>query len=105
MMIICLDKSEIVEIAAEKCSQYFNLNMVLVAAGDSVEDESLDSDVKVALTEVEAEIRSYLLHGEPLSEETIEKFANIFWNHEPYRCFSPYTLCILSMHMILNFNH
>ena len=55
-------------------------------AGDgSINDEDLDSDVKVALTENEMEIRSYLIHNEPLSEETIEKFANIFWNSEPYR--------------------
>ena len=42
--------------------------------------------MKFALTEREAEIRSYLLDGEPLSEETIEKFASIFWNQEPYKC-------------------
>ena len=41
--------------------------------------------MKVALTESEAEIRAYLLHNEPLAEETIEKFANIFWNNEPYK--------------------
>ena len=58
------------------------------AGGGNIDDEELDADVKVALTENEAEIRSYLIHNEPLSEETIEKFANIFWNSEPYRYIS-----------------
>ena len=45
----------------------------------------LDADVKVELNEEEAEIRAYLLHGEALSEETIEKYATTFWQEEPYR--------------------
>ena len=62
------------------------LTKVTPPAGDgNINDEDLDADVKVALTENEAEIRSYLIDNEPLSEETIEKFANIFWNNEPYR--------------------
>ncbi len=52
---------------------------------DDNPDEELDADVKFPLTEEEAEIRSYLLHDEPLSEGTLEKLAGIFWNNEPYK--------------------
>ena len=49
------------------------------------EEEDLEDDVREKLTDEEGEIRSYLLHGEPLSEETIEKYASQFWNSEPYK--------------------
>ena len=52
---------------------------------DDNTDEELDADVKFSLTEEEAEIRSYLLYDEPLSEDTLEKLAGIFWNNEPYK--------------------
>ena len=52
---------------------------------DGIEDEVQGADVKLALTDWEAEIRSYLIDGEAMSEETLEKFANIFWNQEPYK--------------------
>ena len=57
----------------------------MAVGSDNSEDEELDADVKIALTEAESEIKSYLSHGEPLSEETIEMFAGIFWNSEPYK--------------------
>ena len=49
------------------------------------EEEDLDSDVLEKLTEEEQEVRSYLLHGDPLSEETMEKYCAKFWNTEPYK--------------------
>ena len=51
-----------------------------------VEDaDELDDDVREQLSEEEAELRAYLLRGEQLQEETIEKFAAQFWNKEPYK--------------------
>lgn len=61
-----------------------NLNVYYTEADDNP-DEELDADVKFSLTEEEAEIRSNLLHDEPLSEDTLEKLAGIFWNNEPYK--------------------
>ncbi len=49
------------------------------------EGDDLDSDVKEKLTDEEAEIRGYLLHGDTLSEETIEKYASQFWNSDAYK--------------------
>ena len=49
------------------------------------QEEDLDSDVREQLNEKEEEIRAYLLRGEALSEETIEKYAALFWHEEPYR--------------------
>ncbi len=49
------------------------------------EEEDLDADVREKLSDEEGEIRSYLLHGDPLSEETIEKYTPQFWNSEPYK--------------------
>ena len=63
---------------------YYVLITTYYVGDDNIENE-LNADVKIALTEREAEIRSYLLHDEPLSEGTVEKFANIFWNQEPYK--------------------
>lgn len=37
------------------------------------------------MTDEEAEIKGYLIHGEALSDEIIEKFATPFWHDEPYR--------------------
>ena len=61
-----------------------SVNIDCIESEDSA-DEELDADVKVALNEAEAEIRSYLIHEEPLSEDTLEKLAGIFWNSEPYK--------------------
>ena len=69
---------------ARKHSTYNRLIIYYYVGDGNIEDE-LDADVKIALTERETEIRSYLLQDEPLSEETVEKFANIFWNQEPYK--------------------
>lgn len=49
------------------------------------EEGDLDDDVREQLTEGEAELRAYLLHGDSLTEETIEKHATQFWNSEPYK--------------------
>ena len=49
------------------------------------EEEDLDSDVLEKLMEEEQEVRSYLLHGDPLSEEAMEKYCAKFWNIEPYK--------------------
>ena len=45
----------------------------------------LDEDVREALTEQEEELRAYLLHGEALSEETMDIFTTQFWDTEPYK--------------------
>ena len=37
------------------------------------------------LNDREKELREYLLHNEPLSEETIEELASQFWHQEPFR--------------------
>ena len=47
--------------------------------------DDLDEDVREALTEHEEELRAYLLHGESLSEETIDKYTSQFWDSEPYK--------------------
>ena len=49
------------------------------------EGDELDADVKVPLDSDEAAIRSYLMHGDPLQEGTIEKFTLQFWKDEPYK--------------------
>ena len=49
------------------------------------EEEELDEDVRERLSEDEEELRAYLLHGDPLSDETTEKMASQFWNTEPYK--------------------
>lgn len=55
------------------------------------QEEDLDSDVREQLNEREEEIRAYLLRGEALSEETIEKYTAQFWHEEPYRyCCNPH---------------
>ena len=58
-------------------------------------DDDLDSDTKERLTEEESEIRAYLLHGDQLSEETIEKFTRQFWREEPFKYVAvlDYTQC------------
>ena len=56
-----------------------------VEEGDGEEEEDLDSDVLEKLTEEEQEVRSYLLHGDALSEETMEKYCTQFWNTELYK--------------------
>eukprot|EP00731_Ephydatia_muelleri_P001087 Em0001g1087a len=59
------------------------------AAEEGVEEkkegDELDADVKVPLDSDEAAIRSYLMHGDPLQEGTIEKFTLQFWKDEPYK--------------------
>ena len=45
----------------------------------------MDEDVREALTEEEEEIRAYLLHGEPLSEQTIDNYISQFWEKEPFK--------------------
>lgn len=47
--------------------------------------EDLDEDVREALTEEEGELRAYLLHGEPLSEDAMDKHTAQFWDTEPYK--------------------
>lgn len=49
------------------------------------EGDELDADVKEQLNSEEAALRSYLLHGDPLHEGIIEKFATQFWKNEPYK--------------------
>ena len=41
--------------------------------------------MREALTEEEAEIKAYLLHGERLSEDTMDKYTAQFWNTDPYK--------------------
>lgn len=50
-----------------------------------VDSNNLDEDVAEPLTEKESEIRSYLVHGEQLQEETLEELISPFWNQEPYK--------------------
>lgn len=45
----------------------------------------MDADVLVKLSEEESEIRAHLVHGEPLSEQLMEKTVSQFWNQEPYK--------------------
>ena len=54
-------------------------------AEEGSDGEDLDSDVREQLTEAEGELRAYLLHGDPLSQETMEKYCTQFWNTEPYK--------------------
>ncbi len=44
-----------------------------------------ESDLKMPLTDEEGEIRSHLLNGDLLSEETILKYLEPFWFDEPYK--------------------
>ena len=48
-------------------------------------EDGLDEDVREALTEEEGELRAYLLHGEAISEDTMDKYTAQFWNTEPYK--------------------
>ena len=41
--------------------------------------------MRETLTEEEVEIRTYLLRGESLSEDTIDKYTAQFWNTDPYK--------------------
>ena len=50
-----------------------------------ISGEDLDEDVFEALTEQEEELKAYLLHGEALSEDTIDKYTAQFWDTEPYK--------------------
>ena len=59
---------------------FFSRAFVILGSG-----EELDDDVYEALTEQEEELRAYLLHGEPLSEDTIDKYTAQFWEIEPYK--------------------
>ena len=47
--------------------------------------DGLDEDVREALTEEERELRAYLLHGEAISEDTMDKYTAQFWDTEPYK--------------------
>lgn len=49
--------------------------------------DDLDEDVR----EEEAELRTYLLHGESLSEDTMDKYTAQFWDTEPYKSVSTHT--------------
>ncbi|XP_064400448.1 adenylate kinase 9-like [Halichondria panicea] len=49
------------------------------------DEDDLDYDVRVKLSQEESEIRSHLIHREPLSEEIIEKLTTQFWEKEPYK--------------------
>lgn len=51
----------------------------------SFSDNELDEDVREPLTEEEAELRAYLLHGEALSENVMDKYTSEFWDMEPYK--------------------
>ena len=48
-------------------------------------EEDENDDIREELSEREAELRQYLLHNEPLSEETIIELASQFWHQEPFR--------------------
>ena len=58
---------------------------MFVFAADEGKDEDVDNDVLVELNERESELRAYLLHNEPLSEETIEELAGQFWHQESFK--------------------
>ena len=75
---------------------------LVIAGSEDNEDEELNADVKFSLSDEEAEIRSYLLHGDPLSEQTIEKFAGIFWNSEPYKYDELFCMLFLPPHTANN---
>ena len=60
----------------------FNL---LGQAEDLLTGSDLDADVAEALNDKETELRAYLLHNEPLSEETLEEYTRTFWNSEPFK--------------------
>ena len=77
------------------CTILLSCVHLVITGSEENEGEELDADVKFSLTDEEAEIRSYLLHGDPLSEETIEKFAGVFWKSEPYK---------YNKHNLLNFH-
>ncbi len=49
------------------------------------DEDDLDYDVRVKLSQEESEIRSHLIHREPLSEEIIEKLTTQFWEKDPYK--------------------
>ena len=56
-----------------------------LSTAEEAEGDDLDADVREKLSEEEAELRAYLLRGEQLQEETIERFAAQFWKREPYK--------------------
>ena len=49
------------------------------------ESKDTDSDIIEPLDDKETELRSYLLQGEALSEETLDEYTQKFWNEEPYK--------------------
>ena len=67
------------------CLSFVYVIYLLSTEDAAAGNDDLDEDVAEALTEKESEIRSYLLHGEQLSEELLEELIEPFWKNEPYR--------------------
>ena len=60
------------------------MNPISTLTDEGKEDDE-DDDVLEELNNREKELRAYLLHNEPLSEEAIEELASRFWHQEPFR--------------------
>ena len=71
-------------LAQVKPTRSLNTVMFNVHLVDEEEDDEND-DIREELDEREAELRQYLLHNEPLGEETIIELASQFWREEPFR--------------------
>ena len=66
-------------------SNVIMFNVRLDADAEEEKEEDENDDIREELSEREAELRQYLLHNEPLSEETIIELASQFWHQEPFR--------------------
>ena len=88
MLILSKQQSEI--LCYVFCYSYWTENEASEVGDD------LDEDVAEALNENESEIRSYLLHGDPLSEELLEEYIQSYWNSEPYK----YVIVISTIYII-----
>ena len=77
------------------CLYMYNYMFMYMYSADEEDNASngdLDDDVAEALNDKETEIRSYLLNGEQLQEDTLESLVAPFWNQEPYKLALQHTL-------------
>lgn len=60
-------------------------SLTIKLSGTDGDDLELDPDIRIQLSDEEAEIQSFLLNGENLSDETLQKYMEPFWSSEPYK--------------------
>ena len=60
-------------------------SLTIKLSGTDGDDLELDPDIRIPLSDEEAEIQSFLLNGENLSDETLQKYMEPFWSSEPYK--------------------